>query len=191
MGRSRKALHAPKAIDRRRHRSYRGATRTPLAVEADMISELMRCLAAAILLVDHAFAACEGPDEGEATTVVTVPANENVDVFHYRATPLASVVEFCVREPGTDWILVASHAAYQSKWSLLQSWTYPKTVQIKTTAIIDDDLSPFKTQTRLKTTYGFSFSWFDGDSAGANDQVVYCLKGGAGCPASRRTDFPE
>ena len=133
----------------------------------------------------------EGPDEGEATTVVTVPANENVDVFHYRARPLASVVEFCVREPGTDWILVASHAAYQSKWSLLQSWTYPKTVQIKTTAIIDDDLSPFKTQTRTKTTYGFSFSWFDGDSAGANDQVVYCLKGGVGCPASRRTDFSE
>ena len=119
-----------------------------------MISECMRCLAAAILLADHAFAACEGPDEGEATTVVTIPANENVDVFHYRATPLASVVEFCVREPGTDWILVASHAAYQSKWSLLQSWTYPKTVQIKTTAIIDDDLSPFKTQTRTKTTYG-------------------------------------
>jgi hypothetical protein len=122
-----------------------------------MISELMRCLAAAILLVDHAFAACEGPDEGEATTVVTVPANENVDVFHYRGAPLASVVEFCVREPGTDWILVASHAAYQSKWSLLQSWTYPRTVQIKTTAIIDDDLSPFKTQTRTRTTYGFLF----------------------------------
>ena len=67
-----------------------------------MISELVRCLAATTLLVDHAFAACEGPDEGEATTVVTVPANENVYVFHYRATPLASVVEFCVREPGTD-----------------------------------------------------------------------------------------
>ena len=152
-----------------------------------MISELVRGLAAAILLVDHAFAACEGPDEGEATTVVTVPANENVDVFHYRGAPLASVVEFCVREPGSDWILVASHAAYQSKWSLLQSWTYPRTVQIKTTAIIDDDLSPFKTQTRTKTTYGFSFSWFDGDSAGANDQVVYCLKGGVSVllPAER------
>jgi hypothetical protein len=43
-----------------------------------MISEFMRCLAAAILLADHALTACEGPDEGEATTVVTVPANENV-----------------------------------------------------------------------------------------------------------------
>jgi len=156
-------------------------------VEANLVFEFMRCLAAATLLAGHAFAACEGPDEGEATTVVTVPANEKVDVFHYRDRPLASVVEFCVREPGTDWILVASRAAYQSKWSLLQSWTYPKTVQIKTTAIIDDDLSPFKTQTRTKTTYGFSFSWFDGDSAGANDQVVYCLKGGVSVllPAER------
>ena len=190
MGRSRKAFHARKAVDRRGYRSYRGARRAPLAVEANLIFKFIACSAAALLLADHAFAACEGPDEGEATTVVTVPANENVDVFHYRAA-LASVVEFCVREPGTDWILVASHAAYQSKWSLLQSWTYPKTVQIKTTAIIDDDLSPFKTQTRTKTTYGFSFSWFDGDSAGANDQVVYCLKGGVGCPASRRTDFSE
>jgi hypothetical protein len=46
-----------------------------------MISEFMRCLAAALLLADHAFAACEGPDEGEATTVVTVPANENCRCF--------------------------------------------------------------------------------------------------------------
>jgi hypothetical protein len=154
-----------------------------------MISRLSQCVAALILFGDHALAACEGPDGGEATTVVTVPANENVDVFHFRPTRPASVVEFCVRETGGDWILVAAHGTEQGQWSLLQPWTYPKSVQIKTTAVADGDLSPLRSLTRTKTPYGYSFSWSDG--AGQNDEIVYCLKRGAGCPASRRVDFSE
>jgi hypothetical protein len=148
-------------------------------------------VAALILVGDHALAACEGPDAGDVTTVVTVPANESVDVYHYLATPLASVVEFCVREPGAEWILVASHGDSQSKWSLLQAWIYPRTVEIKTTAVVDGDFSAFRTQTRTKTMYGYSFSWSDKDSVGPNDQIVYCFSGSAGCPASRRVDFSE
>jgi hypothetical protein len=156
-----------------------------------MISVLLRCVAAIVLSADHALAACEGPDAGGATTVVTVPANESVDVYHYRATPLASVVEFCVREPGAEWILVAAHGDYQSEWSLLQAWIYPKTVEIKTTAVVDGNLSPFETQTRTKTRYGYLFTWSSDSPAGHNDEVAYCFKGGTGCPASRRVDFSE
>jgi hypothetical protein len=156
-----------------------------------MISRLLAGLAVSSSLAVPAFAACEGPDAGDATTVVTAPANESVDIYHYRAGPLLSVVEFCVREPGADWILVASHGDYQRKWSLLQTWIYPKTVEIKTTAFVDGDLSAFAAQTRAKTTFGYSFSWSDSDPAGPNDHIVYCFKGGAGCPASRRVDFSE
>ena len=134
--------------------------------------------------------ACEGPEGGDVTTIVTISANESVDVFHYRAGPLSSVIEFCVRETGSEWTLVASHGTDQNKWSLLQSWTYPKTVQIKTRAYANGTLYPFKSQTRTKTTYGYSFSWFDGDASSQNDQIVYCYSGGTGCPTSRRVDFP-
>ena len=166
-------------------RGLSGASRrTRISGQATMI-------AAVIMVGDRAFAACEGPDAGDVTTVVTVPANESVDVYHYRATPLASVVEFCVREPGAEWILVASHGDYQSKWSLLQAWIYPKAVEIKTTAVVNGDLSALRIQTRTKTTYGYSFSWSDNGPAGRNDEIVYCLYRGTGCPASRRVDFSE
>jgi hypothetical protein len=162
-----------------------------IAPEANMVSKFLQWFAAFVLIGDHALAACDGPDSGDVTTVITVPANEAVDVYHFRAARLMSVVEFCVREPGAEWILVAAHGDYASKWSLLQSWAYPKTVQIKTTAVVDGDLSAFRMQTRAKTTYGYSFSWSDNESAGPNDQIVYCFGGGAGCPASRRIDFSE
>jgi hypothetical protein len=150
-------------------------------------------IAAAIILNNQAFAACEGPDAGEASTVLIIPANESVNVFHYRERALASVIEFCVRETGSEWKLVASRGTEQSEWSLLQSWTYPKTVQIKTRAYANNEgaLYPFKSHTRTKTPYGYSFSWFDNDSTNQNDQIIYCYSRAAGCPASRRVDFPE
>jgi hypothetical protein len=166
------------------------------------MASILQCAAAVILFSNQALAAelsstfpnpaCEGPDTGADTTVVTIPANASVDVFHYRARPLASVIEFCVRESGSKWTLVASHGTNESEWSLLQSWTFPKTVQIKTRAYANDDgyLYPFKGHTRTKTTYGYSFSWFDTDPRDLNDQIVYCYNGETGCPASRRMDFP-
>jgi hypothetical protein len=87
--------------------------------------------------------------------------------------------------------LVASHGDYQGKWSLLQAWIHPKTVEIKTTAVADGDLSPLKSPTRTKTSYGYLFSWSDDSAAGHSDKIVYCFRGSAGCPASRRVDFSE
>jgi len=134
--------------------------------------------------------ACGGPDGGEDTTVVTIAANESVSVFHYRAGKTASIIEFCMRRTGSEWKLVASHGTDQNQWSLLQSWTYPKAVQIKTRAYANGTLEPFKSQTRTKTAYGYLFSWFDGDPNNRNDQIVYCYNVGNGCPTSRRVDFP-
>jgi len=158
------------------------------------------CLIASAALSDQAFAgdlpinlpnlACGGPDGGEETTVVTIPANESVNVFHYRAGETASIVEFCMRSTGSEWTLVASHGTDQNEWSLLQSWTYPKTVQIKTRAYANGTLYPFKSQTRTKTAYGYIFSWFGSDPNDQNDQIVYCFSAGTGCPTSRRVDFP-
>src|SRR5271166_3607113 len=45
-----------------------------------------------LFAADPAIAACEGPDSGEAATVVTVPANESVDVFQYSDAARASVI---------------------------------------------------------------------------------------------------
>jgi hypothetical protein len=158
------------------------------------------CLIGTAALADQAFAgdlpsnfpnlACGGPDSGEVTTIVTVPANESVDVFHYRAGSIASIIEFCIRDAGSEWTLVASHGTDQNQWSLLQSWTYPKAVQIKTRAYANGTLYPFKSQTRTRTAYGYSFSWFDSDPNDQNDQIVYCYSARTGCPASRRVDFP-
>jgi hypothetical protein len=133
---------------------------------------------------------CEGPDVGEVTTVVTVPANESVNVFHYRGGAVPSVIEFCVRETGREWTLVASHGTDQSKWSLLQSWIYPKIVQKKASAYANGTLHPINSQIRTKTLYGYSFSWSDSDPSNQNDEIVYCYNGTTGCPASRRIDFP-
>jgi hypothetical protein len=167
-----------------------------------VLASIVQCSAAVLLIANQALAvepsgafpnpACEGPDGGADTTVVTIPANRNVDVFHYRARPVGSVVEFCVRESGTKWMLVASHGTNQREWSLLQSWIFPKTVQIKTRAYANDggSLYPFKDQRRMKTTYGYLFTWFDTDPSDFNDQIVYCYMGEVGCPASRRMDFP-
>jgi hypothetical protein len=149
-----------------------------------------------IVLANQAFAGgptseitrpvCEGPDDGEASTVVTIPANGSVNVFHYRGGTVPSVIEFCVRETGTEWTLVASHGTDQSKWSLLQSWIYPKTVQIKAGAYANGTLNPFKSQIRTKTSYGYSFSWYDSDPNDQNDKIVYCYEGATRCPTSRR-----
>jgi hypothetical protein len=146
-------------------------------------------LAAAMLVASPALAACDGPDVGEAATVVTIPANESVDVFHYRSSSLLSVVEFCVREPGGEWSLVASHGTEQGEWSLLQPWIYPKTMQIKTAAFGNADLHPLQSRSRRKTKFGYLFSWFDEDPNSETDVIVYCYKTGTGCPASRRSDF--
>ncbi len=158
-------------------------------------------LVATIILVGHVFAAdlartfpipCDGSDTGEATTVVTIPANEKVDVFHYRSTSLASIIEFCVREPGGNWTLVASHGTDEGSWSILQSWIFPKIVEIKTRAYANSGgtLYPFKYQTRTETSYGYSFSWSDTDANNQDDQIVYCFGGRDHCPTSRRVDFP-
>jgi hypothetical protein len=155
-----------------------------------MISRIVSHIAVVIFLISQAFAACEGPDGGDDSTVVTIPANEGVSVFHYRSSVLASIVEFCVREPGHQWRLVASHGTDQSKWSLLQAWKYPKTIEIKTRAYANGTLDPFKFQTRTRTTYGYQFSWFDQDPNQPSDKIVYCYNAGTGCPASRRVDFP-
>jgi hypothetical protein len=166
-----------------------------------MITWVARYLVVACWFANQAFAAdlsgtfptaCEGPDMGESTTVVTIPPNENVNVFHYRTRALASVIEFCVRETGSKWKLVASRGTDQRIWSLLQSWVFPKAVQIKTRAYANDNgtLYPFKSQTHEKTTYGESFFWIENDPNDPNDQIVYCYNGRAGCPASRRVDFP-
>jgi hypothetical protein len=167
-----------------------------------MLASIVQYSAAVILIGNQALAAelssafpfptCAGPDGGADTTVVTIPANQSVDVFHYRARPLGSVIEFCVRESGTKWTLVAAHGTNEREWSLLQSWSFPKAVQIKTRAYANDGgaLYPFKDQKRMKVTYGYSFIWFDVDPSDFNDQIVYCYMGEVGCPASRRTDFP-
>lgn len=133
--------------------------------------------------------ACAGPDAGEAATVATAPANKSVNVFHYRAGALGSVIEFCVRETGGAWTLVASHGADQGRWSLLQSWIYPKTVEIKTSAYANGTLRPLALTERSRTSYGYSFSWSEG-SQGQDDRVVYCYGGLAGCPTSGRGDYP-
>jgi hypothetical protein len=93
-----------------------------------------RCaLAAAAILQYQGFAEasgigsrqCSGPDAGQATTVVTVPAGQSVSIFHYRSGPRSSVVELCVREADQGWTRVASHGVEDGKWSLLQSWIHP------------------------------------------------------------------
>jgi hypothetical protein len=159
----------------------------------------MRTIVAAVLLPgigqalagDLPSAECEGPDVGDATTVVTIQAHEGVSVFHYRAGALPSVIEFCVRETGSEWTLVASHGTDQSRWSLLQPWIYPKTVQIKASVYANGALHAFQSRIRTKTTYGYLFSWFDTDPSDVNDRIVYCYDGLTGCPASRRVDFPS
>ena len=155
-----------------------------------MTIRLQHCLAAGVLLAAPAFAACDGPDEGEAATVVTVPANRSVDVFHYRAGATASIAEFCIREAGGEWKIMASHGSDYGTWSLLQPWFSPRTVEIKTRAYANGTLAPFKSATRAKTPYGFSFLWLDGAPGETNDQIVYCYKGAPGCPTSRRLEFP-
>jgi hypothetical protein len=132
---------------------------------------------------------CEGPDDGDVTSVVTIPANEGVDVFHFRAGALVSVVEFCVRGAAGEWKLVASHGTDQNKWSLLQPWIFPATVQIKTSVRSDGSLEEFRYQSRIETSYGYLFYWSNEDTRDQNDKIVYCYSGRAGCPTSRRVDF--
>jgi hypothetical protein len=154
-----------------------------------MLIRIVTQIVAAIFLVSHALAACEDGDRSNALTGVTIPANEGVSVFHYRLSAVASVVEFCVREPGHQWTLVASHGTDQNTWSLVQTWKFPKTMEIKAKAYANGTLESFKFQARKETSYGYQFSWFDQD-AQASDQIVYCYDARPGCPASRRIEFP-
>jgi hypothetical protein len=150
-------------------------------------------------LADQAFAgglsntlpnpSCEGPDDGDVTSVVTIPANEGVDVFHFRAGALASVIEFCVRDPAGEWKLVASHGTDQNTWSLLQPWIFPVTKQIKTSVRSNGSLEEFRYQSRIETSYGYLFYWSNEDAGDQNDRIVYCYSGKVGCPTSRRVDF--
>ena len=158
---------------------------------------LTRVLAAAAILQYQGFAAasglgghqCLGPDAGKATTVVTVPAGQSVSIFHYRSGPRSSVVELCVREPDREWKRIASHGVEGGKWSLLQSWIHPKTMQIKTSVYVNGELEALKSLSRARTAYGYSFAWSDGESD-QNDRVVYCYGELAGCPTSGRGDYP-